>query len=194
MVALAMVSIAAAACTPVAAQRTSPFPAPTAGSVAVLPARDLTSTTDAVDTRGTSIVDRVLGRDQPTVAEVVTAAASSALQNAGWNVVAPHELGVDGGPRDVAAATRTAAAAVGPGALLDLEIRRWEPDATTHPAFVIVGVHARLLEVGTGRELWRATPPVHPVSTAGSVTLTSAYQTAAATVVRELLAGRAPAR
>jgi ABC-type uncharacterized transport system auxiliary subunit len=70
--------------------------------------------------------------------------------------------------------------------VLYLEIRRWEPDAGTHPAFVIVGVEATLIDTSTGRTVWTSRPSVHPVATPGAVTLGSAYEIAARKVAEEI--------
>ena len=89
-------------------------------------------------------------------------------------------------PENAAEAARVASAARLEGFVLYLEIRRWEADADTHPAFVIAGVSASLIDAATGREVWSVRQPVHPVSTPGAVTLGAAYEIAVQTVVAEM--------
>jgi hypothetical protein len=73
------------------------------------------------------------------------------------------------------------------GAALRLDVWRWEPETGTQPASVIVGLEATLIDVATQRTLWNVRPPVHPVSTAGAVTLGAAYEIAARAAVAEIL-------
>lgn len=159
-------------------------------AVAVLPASNQTG--DDLLVAGTSLLERyALHSARVTVADVLTDEAEALLRARGYRVTAPSavEAATDGHPPESAAAAAQAAArAPLEGFVLYLEIRRWEPDADTHPAFVLVGAGATLIEVGSGREVWSARPPVHPVPTPGAVTLGAAYEIAARKIVAELFA------
>jgi len=80
------------------------------------------------------------------------------------------------------------------GLALFLDIRRWEPDAPTHPAFVLVGITVTLVDPATGRVVWSVERPTSPVATPGEVALGPAYVTAARKVMEELLAPLGPER
>ena len=74
------------------------------------------------------------------------------------------------------------------GGVLYVEIDRWEPDAGTHPAFVIVALRAALLDPTSGNALWQMHRAAAPVATPGSVTLGTAYAAAAQKMGEELVA------
>ena len=81
-----------------------------------------------------------------------------------------------------------------PGAALYLEVRRWEADAPTHPAFVLASVAASVVDPSSGRVLWSTDRAVGPVPTPGEVALGPAYVTAARKVMEELLRPLGPER
>src|SRR5207244_2465347 len=126
-----------------------------------------------------------------TVSDVLAAEARLQLARRGFDVV-PAET-VEGGTRGRAPGSARAAGELAkqaelPGLALYLEIRRWDPDAPTHPAFVLVGLAASLVDPASGRVLWSADHPVRPVPTPGEVAVGPAYVTAARKVMEELLA------
>ena len=73
------------------------------------------------------------------------------------------------------------------GSALYIEIRRWDAEMSPlHPQRVIVALEARLLEPATGRTVWIAQRPLHPVPTSGVATRWRAYMIAARKVAEEL--------
>jgi len=97
-------------------------------------------------------------------------------------------------PGSPEAAAEIASRAKLAGLALFLDIRRWEPDAPTHPSFVLVGVTATLVDPATGHVVWSVERPTSPVATPGEVALGPAYVTAARKVMEELLAPLGPER
>ncbi len=188
----------------------APFPAGS-GPITILPVRNRTA--DPLDVAGTSMIERAFRSTRVTVADLIDDEARAVLRARGYRVTttprgrathvdaAPSAVPENArrdplvassiAPEDVEAAARVAAGAPSGGLMLYFEVRRWEPDAPTHPEFVIVGVGASLFETGTGRIVWSARPAVHPITTPGSVFRGAAYATAARKVVDELL-GSAP--
>ena len=156
-------------------------------------------TGDGLVVEGASILERAFHAPRITVTDVLADQAENVLRARGVRVrtastrdgstpetaasPAPTRDGADGVERADAAP----AAAV-TGASLYLDVRRWEADASTHPAFVIVGVDASLVDAQSGRELWSAHPPIHPIATPGTILVGDAYAIAARKVVDELLA------
>jgi hypothetical protein len=159
-------------------------------TVAVLPPNNRTP--DDLLVAGTSMVEKYALRSaRVTVPDVLADEAEDLLRTRGYRVTATSavEAATSGhAPTSADDAARLTRHAGLEGFVLYLEIRRWEPDAGTHPEFVIVGVSATLLDATTGREIWSARPPVHPVATPGAVLLGSAYEIAAREVIAELLA------
>jgi len=167
-----------------------PPPPPSVRSVAVLPPKNLTG--DTLPVAGGSLLERYALRTSPiTVPDVLADEAESLLEARGYRVAAVtlvQQATGGAAPENAEAAARIAAQGHLEGAVLYLEIRRWEADAATHPAFVIVGVAATLIDTPTGRVIWSVHPSIHPVATPGAVTLGSAYEIAARKVVEEILA------
>jgi hypothetical protein len=163
-------------------------------SVAVLPPNNRTG--DGLLVAGASLIERyALRTPRVSVADVLAEEAEDLLQARGYRVApAAAVQGATGGsaPENPDAAARIAAQGHLEGAVLYLEIRRWEADASTHPAFVIVGLAATLIDISTGRVIWTARPSVHPVATPGAVTLGTAYEIAARKVVEEILTPAQP--
>lgn len=143
--------------------RVAPPPPNDVRTVTVLPPKNLTG--DPLTVAGDSVIERyVLRSPRVTVADVLATEAEELLRARGYHVQADADF------------------------RLALEIRRWEPDGGTHPQFVIVGVSATLAEAASGRVIWSARAPVHPIATPGTVVLGTAYEIAARKVVAELLA------
>ena len=134
-------------------------------------------TGDPLLVAGASLLEKyALATDRVTVPDVLASEARLQLARRGFTVVAKEEL------------AGTA------GLALQLDIRRWESDAPTHPAFVLVGVAAKLIEPATGRVVWSTERRTSPVATPGEVALGPAYVTAARKVMEELLAPLGPER
>ncbi len=163
---LAAISLAfLMACTP---RLAAPPPPRDLASVAVLTAKNSTGD-DLVVAGGSPLKVYVLHSERVTVPDLLTGLTRDLLGARGYRVI-PEAVqpGATSGPR------------------LTLEIRRWEPDSWIHPAFVIVGVGATLVDGATGRELWSAHPPIHPIATPGAIALGAAYEIAAHKAVAEL--------
>jgi hypothetical protein len=172
---------------------TAPRIAPPPSSVrrvAVLPPNNRTG--DGLLVAGASLLERyALRTERVTVPDLLAAEIRLQLAGHGIDVVAPEEVEratggrVPGSP-DVAAQLARQGRLDAP--VLYLEIRRWDPDAGTHPAFVIVALEATLVDPGAGTILWQADMPSRPVATPGAVTLASAYVDATRKVAEELFA------
>src|SRR5689334_23383817 len=149
-----------------------PVPAPPPGiphTVAVLAPTNETG--DPLLVAGASFLEKyALATDRVTVPDVLASEASLQLARRGFTVVSREDIRNGG------------------GLVLGLDVRRWEPDAPTHPAFVLVGIAAKLVDPGTGRVVWSVERRTSPVATPGEVALGPAYVTAARKVVAELLA------
>jgi hypothetical protein len=184
---LAGLVLVVAACGRPAAE---PPPANIARTVAVLPPANRTG--DALLVAGTSVLERyALRTERVTVPDVVASEARVQLARRGFSVVPPDEVeramgGHEPGSAD-AAADMAAQAKLG-GLALYVEIRRWEPDAPTHPAFVLVALTASLVDPASHRVVWTANRPTAPVATPGEVAIGAAYVTAARKVMEEVLA------
>jgi len=167
-----------------------PLPADIVRTVAVLPPANRTG--DALLVAGTSVLEKyALRTERVTVPDVVASEARVQLARHGFSVVAADEVerateGHEPGSAD-AAADMAAHAKLG-GLALYVEIRRWEPDAPTHPAFVLVALTASLVDPTTRRIVWTANRPTAPVATPGEVAIGAAYVTAARKVMEEVLA------
>ena len=158
-------------------------------AIAVLPANNRTG--DPLLVAGASFLDRyALHAERVTVADVLAGEARVQLAERGIAVVPREKLmqAIDAGaPRSPAAAAEIAARAKLDALALYLEIRRWEPDAPIHPAFVIVGLSATLVDPASGEIVWQLDRRPAPVATPGEVTLENAYETAARKVVGEIV-------
>ena len=189
--ALAVLLVAAACARPA-----PPAPADLPRAVSVLPPANRTG--DALLVAGASLLEQyALRTDRVTVPDVVASEARVQLARHGFTVTPADE--VDGAttgraPGSAAAAAEIASRAKLPGLALYLEIRGWEPDAPTHPSFVLVGMVASLVDPATGHVVWTGERRTAPVATPGEVALGSAYVTAARKVTEELLARLAPGR
>jgi hypothetical protein len=78
------------------------------------------------------------------------------------------------------------------GLVLYLEIVQWEPDDPVRTKHVIVGLSASLVDPPSRKVLWEFYRPPEAVATPGGATLNDAYETAARTVVAQLLEGFRP--
>lgn len=175
---------------------TSPPPPPPhlGRAIAVLPPNNLTG--DPLVVIGTGLIDRYVRRaEQLTVADVLLSEARFQFQQKGFDVADWQKIDnalkgrVPTSP-DTAAALAKQIGLHGP--VLYLEIRRWEADAPMHPAFVIVGVSATVVDPTSGRVLWQHDRKAVPVPTPGEIRVEAAYVTAARKVTAETLAPLRP--
>jgi len=155
----------------------------------VLPPNNRTG--DSLLVAGASFLDRyAFHAERVTVGDVLAGEARFQLAERGIPVVPRETLAhaIDGeAPQTPAAAGEIAARGKLDALALYLEIRRWEPDAPVHPAFIIVGLSASLVDPATGKVVWQLDRHPAPVATPGEVTLENAYETAARTVMAEIL-------
>jgi hypothetical protein len=168
-----------------------PAPATPLGRVvAVLPCNDLTGARLLVT--GDGLIDRYITHaDIVTVPDVLQSEARFQLQEHGFDVTGrPAVDAALKGRTPTSPASAAALAAEGGlgGLVLYLELRRWEADAPTHTAFVIVGLAASVIDPATGRVVWTYERRSSPVPTPGEITVQAAYVTAARKVIREMLA------
>jgi hypothetical protein len=167
-----------------------PPPADMPHTVAVLAPANRTG--DALLVAGTSFVEKyALRTERVTVPDVIASEARLQLARRGFTVVPADQ--VESATQGRAPGSPEAAAEIASRAKLDglalyVDIRRWEPDAPTHPAFVLVGLTASLIEPATGRVVWTMERRTSPVATPGEVALGPAYVTAARKVMEEVLA------
>jgi hypothetical protein len=165
-------------------------------TVAVLPPANRTG--DPLLVAGTSFLEKyALKSDRITVPDVLASEARLQLARRGFTVVSADDVehATQGrAPGSPEAAAEIASRAKLAGLALFLEVRRWEPDAPTHPSFVLVGLTARLVDPATGRVVWSAERKTSPVATPGEVALGPAYVTAARKVMEEVLAPLGPER
>ncbi len=174
----------------------APPPPDMARTVAVLAPANRTG--DALLVAGTSFFEKyALKSDRVTVPDVLASEARVQLAHRGFTVVSAAEVesATQGrAPGSPEAAAEIASRAKLAGLALFLDIRRWEPDASTHPAFVLVGITATLVDPASGRVVWSVERPTAPIATPGEVALGPAYVTAAHKVMEELLAPLGPER
>lgn len=180
-----------------ACARPAPPPPPDmVRTVAVLPPANRTG--DPLLVAGTSFLEKYAFRsDRVTVPDVLASEARLQLARRGFTVVSADE--VEGATQGRAPGSPEAAAEIASrgklaGLALYLDVRRWEPDAPTHPSFVLVGLTASLVDPATARVVWSAERRTAPVATPGEVSLGPAYVTAARKVMEELLAPLGPER
>jgi hypothetical protein len=164
----------------------APAPAPPrVAKVAVLPVGNRTG--DTLLVAGGSVIEKyALGTPRVTVADLLQFEAGQFLRERGVQVADPEAL-VGVTAERVSDLVAALAAAKFDGAALRLDVWRWEPDAGTHPAFVIVGLDAVLIDVASGRTVWQWRRPPRPVPTQGAVTLGGADQIAARAAVADVL-------
>ncbi len=175
-----------------ACARQVPVPPPTVPSpITVFPAHNRTGLSLLI--AGPSLLERyVLHTERVTVEDVLADEAARQLARRGFAVTPPDAVETATGgrpPGSPSAAVDVARAAGLAGSVLYLEIQQWEVDGATHPAYVIVGIQAVLLDVQTGNRLWETRRAPAPIATPGAVTLGTAYTTAAEKTVDEILAG-----
>ncbi len=167
---------------------TSPPPT-TVHSVAVFPPSNHTG--DGLLVAGASFLEQYAVRtDRVTVPDVLAAELRSALVHRGFDVVASDTVHAVTGGGTVAspdAAVEMARRGHLEAPLLLVAIERWEPDAATHPAFVIVALEATLVDPATGAVLWSAHHRAAPIATPGTVVLGTAYEIAARKAAEELV-------
>jgi hypothetical protein len=166
------------------------LPASASHTIAVLPPS--TKTPDQLLVAGSSFLERyATGTSRVTVADVLESEARIQLERRGFTVVAPDDVdaathrqtpGSPSGAAEIAAASRL------PGLALYLEIHHWEPDAPTHPSYVLVGARAALVDPATQQVVWQNERSTGPVGTPGEISAGAAYVTAARKVAEELLA------
>ena len=155
-------------------------------------------TGDPLLVAGRSFLERyALRTDRVTVPDVLAVEARLQLERRGFTAV-PAET-VEGATEGRAPGSTDSAVAIArhgglEGLVLWIDVRRWEPDAPTHPAFVIVGLTAELIDPTSGLVRWRAERRSAPVATPGEVNLGDASLNAARTVMAELLAPLGPER
>ena len=173
-----------------------PPPADMARTVAVLAPANRTG--DPLLVAGTSFLEKyALKSDRITVPDVLASEARLQLARRGFAVVSSEEVATatqGRAPGSPEAAAEVASRARLAGLALYLDIRRWEPDAPTHPSFVLVGLTASLVDPATARVVWSAERKTSPVATPGEIALGPAYVTAARKVVEEMLAPLGPER
>ena len=167
-----------------------PLPHGASHTVAVLPPS--TKTPDPLLVAGSSFLERyVTGTTRVTVADVLESEARLQLERRGFSVVDPDQVDAatqrktPGSPEGAAEIAATSGL---PGLALYLEIRRWEPDAPTHPSFVLVGARAALVDPATREVVWENDRTVSPVGTPGEISAGAAFVAAARKVAEELLA------
>jgi hypothetical protein len=166
-----------------------------AGSIAVLPTNNRTA--DPLLVEGSSLIDRYIRHSgRVSVGDVLQSEARFRLQEKGFAVGewSAQESALKGRVPLSAEGAAELARQVGlTGRVLYLEIRRWEPDAPTHPRFIIVGMTASVVDAASGQEIWREHRRAAPVPTPGAVNIESAYVVAARRVIAEMLAPLRPA-
>jgi hypothetical protein len=162
--------------------------------IAVLPANNRTG--DPLLVSGASLIDRyALHAERVTVGEVLAAEVRYQLAERGVAVIAGDKItaATQGRvPQDSSAAADIATRGKLDALVLYLEIRRWEPDAPVHTAFVIVGVSASLLDPASGKVVWQFDRHPAPIATPGEVTLENAYETAARKAATEIVTSFRP--
>jgi len=145
---------------------------------------------------GGSLLDRYVFRAEPvTVGDVLAAEVRFQLADRSVAVIpqAVMAQAIDGQvPQSPQAAGEIVARGKLDALALYLEIRRWEPDAPTQPAFVIVGASASLVDPASGKVVWQLDRPALPIPTPGEVTLETAYETAARKLASEMVTAIKP--
>jgi hypothetical protein len=138
---------------------------------------------------GGSLLDRYVFHAGPiTVADVLEGETRFLLAERGVAVIpgaATHAIDRQVPPSPQAAGEIAAHAKLD-ALVLYLEIRRWDPDAPTHPTFVIVAASASLVDPASGQVVWQLDRPAAPIATPGEVTLETAYAAAARKLATEI--------
>ena len=161
----------------------------TAQTIAVLPPNNRTGDSLVVESASFLYPDA----DRPgrvTVPDVLATEVRQQLAQRGVTVIAPEAViaaigkQTPGSPEEAAALAAQGKLA---GSALYIEIRRWEADMSPlHPPRIIVALETRLLDPATGRTVWTAQRPLHPIPTPGVATRWRAYMIAARKVAEEL--------
>jgi hypothetical protein len=160
-------------------------PPPRMATIAVLPVGNRTGETLLV--AGGSVIEKyALGTPRVTVPDLVEMEARQFLRECGGRVEEPEAL-VGVKSENVSDLVGALAAAKFDGAALRLDVWRWERDDGTHPAFVVVGLDATLIDVASRRTMWQWRRPPRPIATPGAVTLGIADQIAVRAAIAELL-------
>jgi hypothetical protein len=167
----------------------TPPPPTTVHTVAVLPPGNRTG--DGLLVAGASFLERyAFSTDRVTVPDVLAAELRTVLARRGVAVVPPATVHAATDGRTITspeAAAEIARKGHLEAPLLLVTIDRWEPDAGTHPTFVIVALDAVLVEPATGTVLWSAHRRAGPIATPGTVVLGTAYEIAAHKAAEELV-------
>jgi hypothetical protein len=168
---------------------TTPPPPTTVHSIAVFPPSNRTG--DGLLVAGASLLEKyAVHTDRVTVPDVLAAELRSALAHRGFAVVPPDTVHAVTGGRTVTspdAAVEIARRGHLETPVLLVAIERWEPDAPTHPTFVIVALDASLVDPVTGAVLWSAHRRAAPIATSSTVVLGTAYEIAARKAAEELV-------
>lgn len=166
-----------------------------AGSVAVLPTNNRTG--DALLVEGSSLIDRYIRHTgRVSVGDVLQSEARALLKERGFDVGdwAAQQTKIKGRVPAGAPEAAELARQIGiTGRVLYLEIRRWEPDAPTHPRFIIVALTATVIDAASGQQIWRQHRTAAPVPTPGAINIESAHVIAARRVIAEVLEPLRPA-
>jgi len=174
---------------------TSQAPLGIAGGIAVLPANNLTG--DSLLVEGGGLIDRYIRKaGKVSVGDVLQSEARFRLREKGFDVGdwLAQQTALKGKVPDSAQAAAALAREAGlTSRVLYIEIRRWEPDAPTHPRFVIVALIASVMDPVSGQEIWREHRHAAPVPTPGAINVEAAYVVAAQRVIAEMLAPLRPA-
>lgn len=163
-------------------------------TIAVFPPNNRTG--DPLLIAGASFLEKYILATEPyTVADALRAEAQAHLAQSGFDMVAPQivdEATKSHTPSSLEGAAKLATRQHVDGAVLYIEIRRWEPNGGSEPTFVIAWVVATLVDASTGRVLWTADHAPRPVQTPGVISLGDAYRLAAHTLMTQMLAPLAP--
>lgn len=165
-----------------------PPPPPPLGvrTVAVLPPQNHTGRELVV--MGSWLLERIVLRgEKVTVPDVLAREARTQLAARGFAVGEPPAAQA----RSVAEAAE-AARELPEGALLYLDVRRWDADVP-QLEFIAVGIDAALVEGPSGRVIWQWTWDGRLVPTRGAPTVGAADETAARAVVAALIEEWRPA-
>lgn len=132
---------------------------------------------------------------QVTVGDVLAAEARAQLEQRGFTIFPSIVVGApigDRAPGSVEEAAELAAQDKLKGAILYIEITRWESDMPFRPNCVLVSLDASLIDAASGRILWTTHQPLRPVPTPGAINQSTAYVIAARQVAEELLSSWGP--
>ena len=167
-----------------------PAPPHAVRAVTVLPPTNRTG--DPLLMTGTSLLERyAFPTERVTVPDALAQETAAFLRARGYRVDEPRsaESTLHGrAPESAEDVAHLASNAGVQGFVLYLDIRRWEPEGDMRPQRVIVAVSATLVDTATGRDVWNARPPMHPVPTSGAVSVGAADDIAVRAVVAELFA------